>query len=90
MITRPDEVLILTDDTCESCTDLKGRLVDVALVRFLPLDSEEANGILGDQEEVFVPLAVARFGERRRVCPIGQEGDQVVLVCDGEIIHLKE
>lgn len=83
-------MVILTDESCAPCTDLKGRLADVALVRFLPLDSQEADEILGDQEMVFVPMAVARFGENRRVCQIGQEGDQVILVCDGDIIPLKE
>ncbi len=87
---KPDEVVIITDDACEPCEDLKAKLAGVEMVRFTDLTSEEADTLLGDQEKVFVPMAVARFGERRRVCDIGQDGDQVVLICDGEVIPLKE
>lgn len=87
---RPDEVIIITDEGCDPCVKLKRLLAGNPLVRFLDLDAEEADGLLGDVERVVVPLPIARFGKERKVCNLASAGDKVFLVCAGESIPLKE
>jgi len=87
---KPDEVIIITDEGCNPCAALKKTLGGVPAVRFLDLMSEEADHLLGDLEEVVVPLPVARFGEERQVCKLAGDGDKVLLVCGENEIPLKE
>jgi hypothetical protein len=87
---RPDEVIIITDEECDPCLKLKQLLAGNPLVRFLDLNAEEADGLLGDVERVVVPLPIARFGEERKVCNLASDGDRVLLVCGEESIPLKE
>jgi len=89
-VNRPDEVIIITDEGCDPCLELKKLLEGTPAVRFLDLISEEADQLLGDLEQVVVPLPIARFGEERKVCELAQNGQQVLLVCADERIPLKE
>lgn len=87
---RPDEVIIITDEGCDPCAELRKSLEAVPVVRFLDLVSEEADQLLGDLEEVVVPLPIARFGVERKVCKLARDGEKVLLVCGEEKIPLKE
>jgi hypothetical protein len=88
--TPPDEVLIITDEGCDPCATIKQALANMPLVRFVDLASEEADAVLGDVDRIVVPMAVARFGEERRVCDLAQDGETVYLLCGEDLVPLKE
>ena len=87
---RPDEVLILTDDACDPCRQLKDLLRGTPGVRFLDLASPEADALLGDAAQVRIPMAFVRRGQEHTVCEIASDGRSCVLDCGGETLTLKE
>lgn len=87
-MSQPDEVVVITDETCDPCRDLQARLARVPHVLFTDLNSPLAEELLGDQEEIRVPLPMARFGQRWQPCEVSQQGDQVVLICGEDVVPL--
>lgn len=87
---KPDEVLILSDDACDPCRQLKDLLRGAPGVRFLDLASDEAQGLLGDADRVAIPMAFVRRGREHTVCDLASDGQSVVLDCGGETLTLKE
>jgi hypothetical protein len=88
---EPEGFIILTDEDCDACQVVKQALLGKPGIEFVDVTSEKADALLGDVEQVKVPMFFVVRDGKPTPCELVQDPEAgMYLVCDGKAVALPE
>lgn len=80
MSDEQENILILTDEECTPCNDLKQFLAKRKDIQFININSPEAQQFIRNESKIPVPLAI----KGKQFCAIEGKEDGIYLNCEGQ------